>query len=195
MYFDLISQFVTWERESLLPFHSPTTILVSGCTQSGKTYFTKRLLENADGMFTVPPQKIMYAYSEYQPLFDVMRQTIPNIIFHQGLPDREELEALSEGMDHVVLVLDLMLKIMENMLGVCIHRPVPERQRSKTSLEFRFTNLTRSNQIFQTFFRPCYDADMATCWLIYHPIRTRLISCVPVFFLEKISWFMLQGCK
>jgi len=63
-------------------------------------------------MFTVPPQKIMYAYSEYQPLFDVMRQTIPNIIFHQGLPDREELEALSEGMDHVVLVLDdLMLKI------------------------------------------------------------------------------------
>jgi hypothetical protein len=62
-------------------------------------------------MLTVPPQKIMYAYSEYQPLFDFMRQTILNIIFHQGLPDREELEALSEGMDHVVLVLDLMLKI------------------------------------------------------------------------------------
>ena len=62
-------------------------------------------------------EKIMYAYSEYQPLFNVIRQAIPNIIFHQGLPDREELEALSEGMDHVVLVLDdLMLKSAFNVL-------------------------------------------------------------------------------
>lgn len=101
-----------WERESLLPFHSPSTVLISGCTQSGKTHFTKRLLENVYGMFDIPPQKILYAYSEYQPVFDVMKATIPNITFHQGLPSRDDIEEFSEGQDHVVVVLDdLMLKI------------------------------------------------------------------------------------
>lgn len=89
--------------------------MVSGSTQSGKTFFTKRLLENANGMFTVPPRRIIYAYSEYQPLFDVMKRTIPNIVFHQGLPDREDLDNYSEGLDHVILVLDdLMLKITQS---------------------------------------------------------------------------------
>ena len=75
----------------------------------------RRLIENANGMFTVPPRRIVYAYSEYQPLFDVMKRTIPNIIFHQGLPDREDLENHSEGLDHVILVLDdLMLKITQS---------------------------------------------------------------------------------
>ena len=75
----------------------------------------RRLIENANGMFTVPPRRIVYAYFEYQPLFDVMKRTIPNIIFHQGLPDREDLENHSEGLDHVILVLDdLMLKITQS---------------------------------------------------------------------------------
>ena len=101
-----------WERESLIPFHSPSTILISGSTQSGKTRFTKKLLENASGMFDIPPQRILYAYSEYQPVFDDMKTTIPNIEFHQGLPSRGQIEDFSEGHDHVILVLDdLMLKI------------------------------------------------------------------------------------
>lgn len=101
-----------WENESLLRFSSPTTIMLNGCTQSGKTFFTKKLLENANGMFTIIPKKIVYAYSEYQPLFDEMKRTIPNIIFHRGLPTREDLENYSEGLDHTILVLDdLMLQI------------------------------------------------------------------------------------
>ena len=104
-----------WEKETILPLPSLTTIMVNGSTQSGKTFFTKRLLENARGMFTVPPRRIVYAYYEYQPLFDIMKRTIPNIIFHQGLPDREDLENYSEGLDHVILVLvDLMLKITQS---------------------------------------------------------------------------------
>lgn len=83
----------------------------------GKTYFAKRLLENADGMFTVPPRRIVYAYSEYQPLSDEMTRTIPDIVFHRGLPTREDLENYSEGLDHVILVLDdLMLQITQSEL-------------------------------------------------------------------------------
>lgn len=86
--------------------------MISGCSNSGKTYFTEKILENASGMFTVPPLRIVYAYSEYQPLFDVMKASITSITFYQGLPTRDEIEDFSEGQDHVILVLDdLMLKI------------------------------------------------------------------------------------
>lgn len=71
-----------WETATLLPFSTSTTILICGSTQSGKTYFTKLLLQNAKGMFTKPVQKIIYAYSEYQNIFDDMTTTNPGIIFH-----------------------------------------------------------------------------------------------------------------
>lgn len=68
-----------WNTDSLLPFSAPTTVLICGSTQSGKTHFTKKLLQNANGLFSMPVNKIIYAYSEHQPMFDEMEQTIPNL--------------------------------------------------------------------------------------------------------------------
>ena len=45
-----------------------------------------------------PTEKILYCYGVYQPLFDQMRKDdVPNLMFHCGLPDVEEIEALSGG--------------------------------------------------------------------------------------------------
>ena len=55
-----------WEKESLIRFASPASLLLSGISQSGKTRFTFKLLENANGMFEKPPTKIIYAYGQYQ---------------------------------------------------------------------------------------------------------------------------------
>lgn len=77
------SQSEWWKTKSLLPFSAPTTILIRGSTQSGKTHFTKRLLQNADKMFSTPVDKIIYAYSEHQPMFDEMMSSIPRLILHQ----------------------------------------------------------------------------------------------------------------
>lgn len=108
------------ETATLLPFSTPTTILICGSTQSGKTYFTKLLLQNAKGMFTKPVQKIIYAYSEYQNIFDDMKTANPGIIFHQGLPSKEDIDQYTEDIDHTVLVLDdLMLKIVQS--EDCVH--------------------------------------------------------------------------
>lgn len=104
-----------WETKSLLPFSAPTTILICGSTQSGKTYFTKRLLQNADGMFCTPVDKIIYAYSEFQPMFDEMMSDIPRLIFHQGLPSKEDIEQYTEGVNHTIVVLDdLMLQVAQS---------------------------------------------------------------------------------
>jgi hypothetical protein len=101
-----------WETESLLPFQAPCSILVPGGSQSGKTYFTKQILENASGMFTQPPTQIMYAYGAAQPLFEQMKKSVSiNITFHEGLPNKANLEEWSAGQKHSVLIIDdLMAK-------------------------------------------------------------------------------------
>lgn len=76
--------------------------------------FTKRLLENSKEIFTCPPVKILYAYSEYQQLFDEM-QDISNLAFHEGLLDKQKLEEFSPDSKHTLLVLDdLVSKIVQS---------------------------------------------------------------------------------
>lgn len=102
-------------NHSLLPFSAPTPILICGSTQSGKTHFTKELLQNANGMFSTPVDRIVYAYSEHQPMFEEMVQTIPNFSLHKGLPSKDDIEQYTEGIDHTVVVLDdLMLQVAQS---------------------------------------------------------------------------------
>lgn len=109
-----------WKTKSLLPFSAPSTILICGSTQSGKTYFTKQLLQNADGMFSTPVDKIVYAYSEYQPMIDEMVTDIPRLLLHQGLPSKEDIERYTEGVNHTIVVLDdLMLQVAQSQ--DCVH--------------------------------------------------------------------------
>lgn len=46
-------------------FKCPTNILVYGCTSSGKTYWTERILQHVDKMFDQPIQKIVYCYDAF----------------------------------------------------------------------------------------------------------------------------------
>lgn len=68
---------------------SAPTILICGSTQSGKTYFTKQLLEKAYEMFTMPVDKITYANTEHQDMFHDMEQSMPTLVLHQGFPQRK----------------------------------------------------------------------------------------------------------
>lgn len=116
----MVSNSEWWKTKSLLPFSAPTTILICGSRQSGKTHFTDRLLQNADSMFTTPVDKIVCAYSEHQPMFDKMMSSIPRLILHQGLPSKEEIEQYTEGVNHTIVVLDdLMLQAAQSQ--DCVH--------------------------------------------------------------------------
>jgi hypothetical protein len=86
---------------SLQRFKSGGSIIVNGQTGSGKSYFVKRLIENIDGMFTQTPQKILYYYSIYQPLFDSI-----DAEFHKGLPKIEQIEDLCQKYNPILLILD-----------------------------------------------------------------------------------------
>jgi len=98
-----------WEKQSVLPFNSPTTILVSGATMSGKTTTTYDILKHVSGMFKIPPTRIVYAYGEYQPLFEEMEKNVTGLILHEELPTKEQIEEWSGDSSHTVLILDDLL--------------------------------------------------------------------------------------
>ena len=80
-------------------FHAPCTIILSGCTSSGKTSFVKRMLNDLD-VFSVKPCKVFYFYGAYQDCFSSMS----NVTFISGLPD--SFDEYFEPNEHRLAILD-----------------------------------------------------------------------------------------
>ena len=59
-------------------------------------------------MYTIPPEKILYAYGVHQKKFDELESGVINLNTHHGLPTREMIEELKSANDegHSLLVLD-----------------------------------------------------------------------------------------
>ena len=107
-----------FDARALIPFETPTRITIVAATNGGKTYFVKRLLENAKGMFSKEFENIYYHYgSAYQPIFDEMARAIPNLIFRSGLPQEEELHEISlknTDSQNCLVIDDLMVELNNN---------------------------------------------------------------------------------
>jgi hypothetical protein len=59
-----------------MKFKHPATFLVAGMTGTGKTWWVKKLLEHADVMMDPPPQRILWCYGQWQPLYEEMKRTL-----------------------------------------------------------------------------------------------------------------------
>ena len=95
----------------LVPFQAGSPIMVSGPTGSGKTYWTHKLLTN--NMFTKPVSSVLYCYGVFQDYYNEMK--IPNIEFHEGLPDLDKVKSLNDGKFHVIVLDDLMEHIVKSI--------------------------------------------------------------------------------
>ena len=87
-------------------FKTPSSIMISGPSQCGKTCLTLKLLKNAEEMFTDEIRKIIYCYGAYQPCFEKFKEQIPNIQFVEGFP--ETILDLFENQPGILIVDDLM---------------------------------------------------------------------------------------
>ena len=107
-----------YDTRAVIPFETPARLTIVASTNGGKTLFVKKLLENANGMFTNKFENIYYHYgSAYQPVFDEMLKCIPNLIFKPGIPLEDELAALfgEDNSKHNCLVIDdLMFEVNNN---------------------------------------------------------------------------------
>ena len=85
----------------------------TGATCSGKSFWLYQLLRNKDDMFENPPEKVLYCYGMYQPLYEQMEKELPFITFQQGLPSISDLETLAnEKTCNLVCLDDLMESVM-----------------------------------------------------------------------------------
>lgn len=82
-------------------FKHPFTCVVAGPTGSGKSYFASKLVAHAGTMIDPPPEKIMWAYGEWQELYT----TMPGVEFVEGLPD---VTTFRSGCRTLLIIDDLM---------------------------------------------------------------------------------------
>lgn len=90
--------------------NSPARFFLSGPSSCGKTTWCAELVKNADTMIKPPPQQIIWCYSIWQRLYDELLQTHPNIQFHEGMVDFENLRESSETSK--LLILDDMMNVI-----------------------------------------------------------------------------------
>ena len=92
--------------DSLIKFESPATCIVAGPSSSGKSTFIYQLLKHSEHMFKKVPKKIIYCFSNYQPLFDEIKQNVKHIEFFEGLPTKDNMDVWSFESGLKILILD-----------------------------------------------------------------------------------------
>lgn len=75
----------------------PFSMLICGPSNSGKTYFVKRLLDTK--IIHPQPSRVLWCYGAYQKLFEEMK----NVEFHEGLPSD-----INEVYNALIIIDDLM---------------------------------------------------------------------------------------
>jgi energy-coupling factor transporter ATP-binding protein EcfA2 len=63
----------------MFTFKHPTTVLIAGPTQCGKTYFFIRALKN--GLIQPEPQRIVWVFSEWQDAYTELLRDLPQVQF------------------------------------------------------------------------------------------------------------------
>ena len=84
----------------------PFPALVAGPTRCGRSQFVKRLLEAGEDMIDGAPEKIIWSYRMYQPTYDEMLKTIPNIMFGEGVPGDLETLNINPSIRNLVVIDD-----------------------------------------------------------------------------------------
>ena len=72
--------------DSIIKFKHPTTILIAGPTQSGKTCFTKKLIQK--DMFNPTPNRILWIYREGSTTnaYEGLQKELPEVEFYNHIP-------------------------------------------------------------------------------------------------------------
>ena len=86
---------VPFSPEKCQRFHfvHPFICMVAGMTGSGKTVWVQSLLQQAQNVIEPPPESIIWCYSQWQPAYSELLNTVPNIEFVKGIPENLEQDS------------------------------------------------------------------------------------------------------
>ena len=90
-----------------MTFKLPFSMVVSGPSDSGKSVWTKKLLLSS--LIQPSPERIIWCYGQWQPLYDNIRKRIPRIEFVNGTPDHlNDQYYINVGKRNLLVFDDLM---------------------------------------------------------------------------------------
>ena len=101
-------------------FEHPFSMVVSGPSGCGKTVWMKQLL--LSDAIRPPPQRILWCYGQWQPLYDDLRREIPGIEFINGIPaELGQPDFTDTGERNLIVFDDLMSDAMcDQCIATCL---------------------------------------------------------------------------
>ena len=118
-------------RDNMMQFKCPSSVMIAGPSQCGKTTFTRQLLRQANVLFERPIKKIVYCYGQRQECFKDMTG---HVQFVEGIPEdipclfppacRPGVLVLDDLMRHCSddeHILDLFTKVSHHCDVTCIY--------------------------------------------------------------------------
>ena len=87
-------------------FKHPFSCLIAGPSQSGKTTFVERLIEQRTEMILPTPSSVVWHYSEFQPAYERM---VHDVTFKKGVPTETQLKSYG---GKLVIIDDLMSEMV-----------------------------------------------------------------------------------
>ena len=95
--------------ENGLKLRHPFTMMVAASTGGGKTWLVKNLLKNREQWISPAPQRIVWIYGQWQPLYAEMQRIIRDIEFVKGIPvNIEDEQFLNPAIQNLIVIDDLM---------------------------------------------------------------------------------------
>ena len=90
-----------------MTFKHPFSMEVMGPSGRSKSVWTKKLLLSS--LIQPSPQRIIWCFGQWQPLYDNIRKKIPKIEFVNGIPDHlNDQHYINSGKRNILVFDDLM---------------------------------------------------------------------------------------
>ena len=100
----------TETSEKAFVLRHPFTMLLCGPTACGKSTLMKTILENNRSKISPSPQRIVWLFRRWQPLYDIIKSTVkPEVEFIQGIPNGiDNPKFFNPHINNLLIVDDLM---------------------------------------------------------------------------------------
>lgn len=98
------------KMKSLCPLQTPFTCVVAGPTQSGKTSWVVKLLEEREFLFSEAPSNIVWCYGVWQSGYNEIGNLVNKWV--EGLPKMDDFDP---GVKNLVIIDDLMSEADERV--------------------------------------------------------------------------------
>ncbi len=92
-------------------FMHPFSMIVAAGSGFGKSYWVKRLLAEKGRLIQPIPQRIVWCYNHWQPLYEEVNKMEPNIEFIEGLPLNLNSGFFDNRATNLLIVDDMMTTI------------------------------------------------------------------------------------